>query len=706
MEQMEEKKQIVLELMQDKHYIPMKFKELAVILNVKKEDRKLLNDILSQLIAERKISLSKRGKYSITKEQYVQGIFIGNERGFGFVETNEDEEDYFIPESEINGAFHHDTVLVAINPVQTGKRKEGRIVKILSHEIRQVVGYFQKNKTFGYVIADNQKIAADIYIAGKNTMGAVQGHKVVAEIIQYGTKDKKPEGKIVEILGHANDPGVDILSIVKSYGIPTEFPREVMMQTAKVSQEVSPEEKKGRMDIRHWQTVTIDGEDAKDLDDAITLTKEDEIYTLGVHIADVSHYVVENSPLDEEAKTRGTSVYLVDRVIPMIPHKLSNGICSLNQGEDRLTLSCIMKFNEKGEMLDYQVAETVIRVDRRMSYTEVKEILENPDSEIAKQCEKFIPMFQRMKVLSKILRERRNQRGAIDFELPECKIKLDENGHIQSILPYERNVATNIIEDFMLAANETIAEYYYWQQIPFVYRNHDEPDGEKMKQLSEFITNFGYSVKVANEQIHPKELQKLLQKVEGSPQEAMINRVILRSMKRAEYTPECRGHFGLASKYYCHFTSPIRRYPDLQIHRIIKECLHGTMTEKHKEHYQSILLQVTKNCSLTERRADDAERETEKMKKAEYMRGFIGEAFDGVVSGITGFGIYVELPNTVEGLVHVSTMNDDHYIYDETTYSMTGERTQKTYKLGQRVKIRVEAADKISRTIDFSFVGK
>lgn len=700
----EEKKKVLMSLMNDKHYVPMKFKELAVILNVKKEDRKLLDFVLSELVNEGKITISKRGKYSLPKETYVKGIFISNEKGFGFVEVEGEEEDYFIPEKNIGGAFHHDTVLVAVEPFSTGKRKEGKVIKVLSHEISEVVGYFQKNKSFGYVLPDNNRISSDIYIPGKYTMGAVQGHKVVVKITDYGSKDRKPEGKVIEILGHVNDPGVDILSIVKGYNIPCEYPKEVMEQIENVPEEVQEKDKEGRLDIRDWQTVTIDGEDAKDLDDAITLKKEDGIYTLGVHIADVSHYVVENSPLDKEAKERGTSVYLVDRVIPMLPHKLSNGICSLNQGVDRLALSCIMKINEKGEVIDHQVAETVVNVDRRMTYTAVNEIITNKNPDTMNEYSELVPMFQLMAELSSIIREKRYGRGAIDFDFPECKITLDEKGYPVSIKPYDRNAATKIIEDFMLMANETIAEYYFWQQIPFVYRNHEKPDSDRMKQLSLFITNFGYHVKMSKDEVHPKELQKLLKSIEGTPEEAMISRVTLRSMKRAEYTPECLGHFGLAAKYYCHFTSPIRRYPDLQIHRIIKECLRDDMTEKHIEHYKSILPEVTKHFSMTERRADDAERDSEKMKKAEYMRGFIGEEYTGVISSVTSFGVYVELENTVEGLVHVSNMTDDHYEYDEASYSLKGQQTMKTYKLGQIVKIRVENADKVTGTIDFSMV--
>ena len=698
---MEKKKKVILELMNDKTYIPMKFKELAVVLNITKENRDQLEEVLSELLEERKISITKKGKYVITKEHYIEGYFISNDRGFGFVEVEGQDEDYFIPEDKVNGAFHHDMVLIQVEDSQTGKRKEARVVKVLSHEIQQVVGYFQKSKTFGYVLPDNQKIAQDIYIPGKDTMGAVTGHKVVVQITDYGTNGRKPEGKIIEIIGHINDPGVDIISIVKNYDIPTEFPEEVMKQIENIPDEVPEEDKVGRKDIRDWQTVTIDGEDAKDLDDAVTLTKEDGIYTLGVHIADVSHYVTENSPLDKEAVKRGTSVYLVDRVIPMIPHKLSNGICSLNHDVDRLALSCIMKINEKGEIIDHEIVESLINVNERMTYTAVKEIIVDKNPETMERYKDLVPMFELMAELSEILRERRYKRGAIDFEFPECKIKLNQGGKPISIEPYDRNKATKIIEDFMLAANETIAEDFYWRQLPFVYRNHEEPDMEKVSQLTTFINNFGYSVKMSKEQIHPKELQKLLKNIEGTPEEALI-RITLRSMKRAEYTPECKGHFGLAAKYYCHFTSPIRRYPDLQIHRIIKEALNNKLTDKHISHFNHILPEVTKNCSITERRADDAERDTEKLKKAEYMMGYIGEEYEGVISGVTNFGIYVELPNTVEGLIHVSNMMDDHYIYDENTYSMTGERTKKTYKLGQKVKIRVEAADKVARTIDFS----
>ncbi len=707
MDLINEKKKIILELMKDKTYVPMKFKELVIVLNVKKEDRALLDIVLSELISEGKIVLTKRGKYMIPQEEYIQGLFISNERGFGFVEVEGQEEDYFIPEGSVNGAFHHDMVLITVEPNQTGRRREGKVIKVLSHEITEVVGLFQKSKGFGYVLPDNQKISSDIYVAEKDMKGAVTGHKVVVKLKDYGSKGRKPEGEIIEILGHKNDPGVDILSIIKKYDIPEQFPEAVMEQVEQIPDEVPESDKivggeNGRVDLRDLMTVTIDGEDAKDLDDAITLSKEDGFYKLGVHIADVSHYVRENTPLDKEAVRRGTSVYLVDRVIPMIPHKLSNGICSLNEGEDRLALSCLMNIDEKGKVVSYQIAETLINVNHRMSYTDVNQVVSFDNPEVIEKYKDAADMFYMMAELSELLRDRRHARGAIDFDFPECKIRLDEKGVPVEIVPYDRNKATKIIEDFMLAANETVAECFYWLKIPFVYRNHEKPDEQRMDQLTQFIENFGYSVKKRENLVHPKELQKLLEKIEGTPQEPMISRVTLRSMKRAEYTPQCVGHFGLAATYYCHFTSPIRRYPDLQIHRIIKLWIHNKIDEKKIRHFNSILPEITKNCSAYERRADEAERDTEKIKKAEYMRSYIGEEFDGVISSVTGFGIYVELENTVEGLIHVSNMTDDHYVFDEATYSMTGERTRKTYKLGQPIRIRVEGADKASGNVDFS----
>ena len=474
-----------------------------------------------------------------------------------------------------------------------------------------------------------------------------------------------------------------------------------MNQAQRVAKDVSEADCAGRRDLRDVCMVTIDGPDAKDLDDAVSLSYDGEYYRLGVHIADVTNYVQENSALDHEALKRGTSVYLVDRVIPMLPHTLSNGICSLNAGEDRLALSCLMSIDPSGNVADYEIAESVIRVDRRMSYPDVAKILTEHDPQLCAEYEALVPMFEGMERLAEILRKKRKKRGSIDFDFPETKIYLNEAGHPVDIKPYERNVATDIIEEFMLIANETVAQHFYWQELPFVYRTHESPDPEKIMKLGTFLYNFGYSLKMKKDEIHPKEIQKLIAKVSGTPEEAMISRLALRSMKQAKYTTECTGHFGLACQFYCHFTSPIRRYPDLQIHRIIKEQLRGRLKENRIEHYQSILPKVAKECSVLERRADEAERETEKLKKVEYMEDHIGEVCEGVVSGVTAWGIYVELPNTIEGMIHVGKLPGDYFYYDENAYEMVGQHTGKTYKLGQTIKVMVERADKLDRTIDF-----
>ena len=576
----DKRKKVILDLMDAEFYVPMKEKELAVMLQVSKEDRGELNRILNELLAEGKLSLTKKGKFIKAKhsDRELIGTFISHPKGFGFVEIEGRDEDLYIPENFVNGAFHKDTVKVALLSTQSagqnGRRQEAQVIEILARGMKQIVGIYDKNnKNFGFVIPDNTKISEDVFVPVERSKGAVSGHKVVCEITDYGKNNRKPEGKITEILGHVNDPGVDIMSIVKGYELPTEFSEKIMHQAERVASEVSEADMAGRRDLRNVQMVTIDGEDAKDLDDAVSLTKDGTQYQLGVHIADVTNYVQENSALDWEARERGTSVYLVDRVIPMLPHKLSNGICSLNAGENRLALSCLMTIDEKGEVVSHEIVESVINVDRRMSYTSVKKILEDKDEAEIHEYEALVPMFELMRELAGILREKRKKRGSIDFDFPESKIVLDKQGHPIEIKPYERNVATKIIEDFMLIANETVAEHFHWMELPFVYRTHDNPDPEKIDKLSTFIRNFGYSIKSRQEEIHPKELQKLLAKIEDTPEEALISRLTLRSMKQAKYTIDCTGHFGLACQYYCHFTSPIRRYPDLQIHRIMKEQL-------------------------------------------------------------------------------------------------------------------------------------
>ena len=556
---------------------------------------------------------------------------------------------------------------------------------------------------------DNRKLGQDIFIPQGQDMGAVTGHKVVVEITDYGSpakgsdqgRGKSPEGVVTEILGHANDPGVDILSLVRAYDLPEAFPDDVMEEAGRTRDEVTAEELAGRKDLRSLLTVTIDGEDAKDLDDAITISREDFGYRLGVHIADVTHYVKEGSPMDEEALKRGTSVYLVDRVIPMLPHKLSNGICSLNAGTDRLALSCIMDIDLQGKVLGHEIAETVIHVDRRMTYTAVNAIVTDRNREVMEEYADFVEMFDQMKALADILRKKRKARGSIDFDLPETKVLLDRNGTVLEVKPYDRNDATKIIEDFMLMANETVAEDYFWQDLPFLYRTHDNPDPEKMKRLGMFINNFGYAIHFQNGEIHPGELQKLLTRIEGSEEEALISRLTLRSMKQAKYMPVCTGHFGLAARYYTHFTSPIRRYPDLQIHRIIKENLRGSLTEERISHYHKIMMGVAVQSSAMERRADEAERETVKLKKCEYMERQIGQVFEGVISGVTNHGFYVELPSTVEGMVSVNDLQGEYYVFDEEQMELRGEITGRAYRLGQKVRVAVAGTDRMNRTIDF-----
>lgn len=700
----DKRKKVILDLMEADFYVPMKEKELAVMLQVSKEDRPELNRILNELLAEGKLSITKKGKFVKAKnaDKELVGTFISHPKGFGFVEIDGREEDLYIPENYVNGAFHKDTVRVALLSGHSGKRQEAQVVEVVARGMKRIVGMYEKsNKNYGFVVPDNTKITGDIFVPAERAKGAVSGHKVVCEITDYGKNNRKPEGKIVEIIGHANDPGVDIMSIVKGYELPVEFSEKIMRQVERVSDEVSEADMSGRRDLRDVQMVTIDGEDAKDLDDAVSLTVVDGLYQLGVHIADVTNYVQENSALDWEAKERGTSVYLVDRVIPMLPHKLSNGICSLNAGENRLALSCLMTIDQKGEVINHELVESVIKVDRRMSYTSVKKILEGNDEAERKEYEALVPMFERMRELADILRKRRKKRGSIDFDFPETKIILDSEGHPVDIKPYDRNVATKIIEDFMLIANETVAQHFYWLELPFVYRTHDTPDPEKIAKLGTFIRNFGYSLKSQQEEVHPKELQKLLANAEDTPEEALICRLTLRSMKQAKYTIDCTGHFGLACQYYCHFTSPIRRYPDLQIHRIIKEQLRGKLDEKRITHYNEILPQVTKHSSEMERRADEAERETDKLKKAEYMEERIGSIYEGVISSITAWGIYVELPNTIEGMIHVSMLSGDYFYYDEASYEMVGQATDIRYKLGQKLTVKVNSVDRISRNIDF-----
>lgn len=697
-----ERKDLICELVADDRYVSMKEKEMASFMQVSREEREEFRSILQTLVTEGRLKVTGQGKYVKPDEHRLVGTYTGTARGFGFVEVEGRQEDLYIPEDKRGGAFHQDRVQVELLPGGRGRRQEACVVRILERGMKEIVGTYEQCENFGFVIPDNGKVGTDIFVPRERSKGAVTGHKVVVELTSYGDERHKPEGKVTEILGHVNDPGVDIMSVVRRFELPTEFGEKILHQADRVAGQVQEADLQGRMDLRDLQMVTIDGEDAKDLDDAVSLYLDEEgLYHLGVHIADVSNYVQENSALDWEALKRGTSVYLVDRVIPMLPHKLSNGICSLNQGVDRLALSCLMVINARGEVTDYQIVESVICVDRRMSYTSVRKILEDKDEAERKEYEAFLPMFGQMEELAAILRKKRHKRGSIDFDFPESKIVLDQDGHPVEIKPYERNVATKIIEDFMLIANETVAQHFFWLDLPFVYRTHEKPDPEKIMRLSAFIRNFGYHVKMTGEEIHPKELQKLLGRIADTEEETLISRLTLRSMKQAKYTVECTGHFGLACQYYCHFTSPIRRYPDLQIHRIIKEQLRGRMREERIGHYADRLPEVAKHSSRMERRAEEAERETDKLKKAEYMEDHIGEVYEGVISSITQWGIYVELPDTVEGLIHVSALSGDFFYYDEETYEMVGTDTGITYKLGERIRIQVKGADRHNGAVDF-----
>lgn len=710
-----ERKKLILELMGSEFYVPMKEKELAIMMQVRPEDRNILTEILGELIAEGKIEVSKRGKYSLydekraLRENTVMGTYLSTMKGFGFIEVDGREDDLFVSEADSLNAYNGDIVKALILPRKTknGKHAEAKIIEVIERANDCIVGTYQKsNKSFGFVIPDNTRFNSDIYVRVEDSMGAMDGHKVVVKLTGYGDARKSPEGVVTEIIGHINDPGVDIMSIVKGYGLNVEFPEKVMNRVKNVADFVSEADMAGREDLREVLMVTIDGEDAKDLDDAVSLTMNGEDYELGVHIADVSNYVQENSALDREAKERGTSVYLVDRVIPMLPHRLSNGICSLNAGEDRLALSVIMTFDRNAKLKDYRIVESVINVNHRMNYTSVNRIIALEDeTERALLPVDTVDMLDKMYELSRLLRDRRHKRGAIDFDFPESKVVLDTEGHPVDIVLRERNAATKLIEDFMLAANETVAAHYFWQEIPFVYRTHETPDSEKIERLAAFINNFGFHIHSTGDTIHPKEIQKLMDEIEGSDQQYMIARVTLRSMKQAKYGTECLGHFGLAAKYYCHFTSPIRRYPDLQIHRIIKDCIRNRMNDSRLAHYEEILPGVSELSSKRERRAEEAERETLKLKKVQYMENHMGEEFDGVISSITEWGMYVELQNTVEGMVRLDSLRDDHYEYDDMTYSLRGIRHGRIFRLGESVRIRVTDIDLFMRTLDFEIVG-
>ena len=709
----ENKKETVLAFLRDPQYRAMRFREIAGMLQVPKPERGELNAILDHLVNEGLVTVDALGRYAPRRADTSEGVFSANARGFGFVTVEGESEDWFIPAEQKHGAMHGDLVRVAaVRRAETGDRfrTEGRVVAVLRRNTKTAVGIFRKYRFGGCVVPDRDKLDFIINIPQNATLGAVTGQKVCAEITSYGDGITRTEGRVVEILGHVNDPGVDILSVVRDYDLPVDFPQDVCDEVGGVPGEVDEAEAARRTDLRAILTVTVDGEEAKDLDDAISLTIENGHYYLGVHIADVSNYVREGTPLDTEALKRGTSVYLADRVIPMLPHELSDGICSLNQGEDRLALSCLMELDEAGSLVAHSVEETVIRVDHRLSYNQVQGIFDAataseedfvPENEPCGLPEETVSMLLRMRELASKLKRIREARGAIDFDFPECKILMNEDGSVREIEPRLRCEATELIESFMVLANETVAEEFFWLSAPFLYRVHEEPSYEKMKDLAGYVSHFGYFLHLSNDKVHAKEIQQFLRKLRGKAEEPLLSRLTLRSMRQARYETECAGHFGLASKYYCHFTSPIRRYPDLQIHRIIKEHLRGGLTARRSAHYREILGEVAKHSSVTERRSDEVEREVEKMKKAEYMCGFLGEEFDGVISGVTSWGIYVELENTVEGLIRLTDLHGDCYNYSASEMSLRGERTGRRYEIGQPIRVLVAAADKTARSVDF-----
>ena len=688
------------------------------------------------------------------REQIFTGRYDSNARGFGFVTVEGFERDLFIPQGCSAGAVYGDTVEVRITKGSMdengygddghGRRAEAEVTRIIEHGIKTVVGTFhffrrpvqktyikdyitlgrrQIGKTVtlniaGYVTPDNTRIPFEVDIPADGRNGALEGHKVVADISVYNGNGDNPVGRVTEILGHITDPGVDILSLVKGYGIPSDFPQEVMEEAERLPESVDVNsdaiKRQNRKDLRDLPTVTIDGEDTKDIDDAISLVKEGKMWKLGVHIADVAEYVKEGSALDREALNRGTSVYLADRVIPMLPRKLSNGICSLNAGEDRLAMSCVMTIDEAGEVKEYEIAESIIHVDARLSYNGVMRLFEeDDDSEIAQslgwqgyrgikgRTKKLARMLLNMKKLAAKLRANREKRGSIDFDFPEAKIVLDEKGRPVEISLRERTDATDLIEDFMLLANETVARHCVYLEIPSVYRVHSEPAADKMKELAQLVRGFGYRFRPGQSDVHPSQIRHLLEKMKGRPEEAMLSRIVLRSMQKAQYATGCEGHFGLALGYYCHFTSPIRRYPDLLVHRSLKYWLRGEMDARTADRLSLYLPGAAARSSAMEQRAAEVERETVKLKNAQYMEDKVGETYTGVISGVTGWGIYVELPNTVEGMIRISDLTDDFYAYDEKQYILVGERTGRTYSLGQTMKVTVAGADTARRTIDF-----
>lgn len=702
--ELEDRKERIVAFMREAAYKPLSIKELIMILSVPSGDVDLFKQVISELEEEGRIYKTHGNRYGIpSRLNLVTGRIQGHERGYAFLIPDEElMEDIFIPADSLNGAMHNDKAVARVNKKSASDRRmEGEIIRILKRANTTLVGTFEKSMSFGFVVPDNKRISGDIFISKGQFNGAKKGQKVVVEITKYPEQRRNAEGKIIEIIGNAHEPGTDILSIIKSYNLEEEFSQDVINQAENIGDTVTTEMTRGRRDLRKLRMVTIDGEDAKDLDDAVSVELlENGDYRLGVHIADVTNYVTENSPLDMEALNRGTSVYLVDRVIPMLPRKLSNGICSLNPHVDRLSFTVMMDIDKNGRVYNHEIFESVINIDERMTYTNVYKILVDKDQELIDRYRDMVPHFELMHELAMLLRKKRFQRGAIDFDFDEAKIILDDKGRPVEVKRYEITIANQIIEEFMLICNETVAEHFFWTNTPFVYRIHEDPDEEKIGALNEFVYNLGYSIKGINK-IHPRALQDLLEKVKGTKHERIISTVMLRSLQKARYSHESSGHFGLAAKYYCHFTSPIRRYPDLIIHRIMKLYLKGGMTEQKISQLEGILPEVAKQCSERERMADEAERESEDLKKVEYMKAQEGEIFEGIISNVTSFGMFIELENTIEGLVRMSSMEDDYYNYDDRHFCLIGERTRKIYRIGDEVRVILAKADISTRKIEF-----
>lgn len=700
----------LLTFFREKERRPLSVGELEEALGIEEaEEFKELVKTLNQLENSGDLVRTRKNRYGLPeKMNLVLGRLQMHKKGFAFLLPEEEGiEDIYINPSDLNSAMNGDKVLVRREKSsERGDRAEGVVLRILERAVAQVVGTYDESKNFGFVIPDDKRIPHDIFIPKGQSKGAADGHKVVARITKYPEGWSSAEAEVTEILGHKNDPGIDILSIIYKHGISIDFPEEVMAQAADTPDTISPEELKGRTDRRDEVIVTIDGADAKDLDDAVSVKKLDNgNYQLGVYIADVTYYVEKDSPIDLEAFERGTSVYLVDRVIPMIPHRLSNGICSLNPNVDRLTIGCEMEINSRGEVVKHEIFPSVINTKARMTYTDVNKILVDQDEEVREKYSELVPMFEHMEKLAEILRGKRKERGAIDFDFKEAQVLVDDEGKAVDVVIRERYVAERLIEEFMLAANETIAEHFHWMDVPFIHRIHEDPDEGKLENFFEFLSSLGLSVKGKANEVHPQALQKVLEQIKDEPEEMIVSRLMLRSMKQAKYAPESTGHFGLATEYYTHFTSPIRRYPDLIVHRLIRTYLFNKdMKQKTISRWKESLPEIARHTSERERRAVDAERETDDLKKAEYMEDKIGEEFTGVISTVTNFGLFVELENTVEGLVHVSYLVDDYYHFNEQAQALIGEHTAKMYRVGDEVKVKVANVNLDERAVDFELV--